>query len=39
MTVIWLGLMRLFRLKANEMVINRYLALGWERAGPRRDWA
>ena len=39
MTVIWVGLSLFYGIKANQMVINRYLALGWQRTGPRRDRA
>jgi len=39
LTVIWVGLSIFYGMKANEMVVNRYLALGWQRAGPGRDRA
>ncbi|HEV2336632.1 MAG TPA: hypothetical protein VGS13_14105 [Stellaceae bacterium] len=38
LTVIGVGLCVFFGLRANQMAIDRYLSLGWEFAGSRRNF-
>jgi hypothetical protein len=37
LTVLWIGSCIFFGMKANQMAIDRYVGLGWERAGPGRN--
>jgi len=38
LSVIGFGLSVFFGIKANQMAIDRYLSLGWEITGPRRNF-